>query len=215
MTHENLFCIMVAAGESSRMGEWKLMLPYRGSTIFSAALSSARRACSGLIVVSGYRSAELRQYIESLGYGDVLLTENKEYRKGMFSSIQCGIRLLRTLVEEDGRDGSALTEPPRFFISLADMPRIDEQEYRSLASIATDADVVRPVRHGVPAHPVLCRYPVAGTILAEPAESAMKHVLAQHRVLEVPAADDTLLFDVDTPESYRRLLEGDAEGKEE
>jgi molybdenum cofactor cytidylyltransferase len=158
--------------------------------------------------VSGYRSAELQRYIKTRGFDNVLLTENREYRKGMFSSIQCGVRFMRSLVEEE--NDARQPEPPRFFISLADMPRIGEDDYRSLAAIHTDADVVRPVRHGLPAHPVLCRYQVSRTILAEPAESAMKNVLAQHSLLEVPAADDSLFFDVDTPESYRSLLEHEA-----
>lgn len=196
MAEEKPFCILAAAGESSRMdGRWKLMLPFRGSTIFAVSLTAASRACSAVIVVSGFRSAELIEYTRGLGLDNILHTVNGDYRRGMFSSIQCGVRYLRSLEARE----------PRFFIALADMPLLGEERYRRLSSIQTEADVVRPVREGLPAHPVLCRYPVGETILREPQDSAMKQVLARHSVLELPARDEASFFDVDTPDSYSEL----------
>jgi molybdenum cofactor cytidylyltransferase len=190
-------CILVAAGESSRMGEWKLMLPFGDATIVAASLKSASMVCRQVIVVGGYRHRELETHLKSLGIGNFLFTVNHQYRKGMFSSIQQGARRL------EGKD---------FFIALADMPLILPGHYRMLLDKSetpegTEADILRPLLGDKPAHPVYCRSRVAATILDEPADSAMKHVLARHRVLEIAGDEEALFLDADTPEGYRKLLE--------
>ncbi len=56
---ERLDCVMPAAGLSSRMGDWKLMLPYQQYTILDASIENALSFCRRVILVVGYRGAEL------------------------------------------------------------------------------------------------------------------------------------------------------------
>ena len=50
-------CLIPAAGFSSRMGNWKLTLPYKGSTIIESSIANAMNVCDRAIVVTGHRAA--------------------------------------------------------------------------------------------------------------------------------------------------------------
>lgn len=53
-------CIITAAGLSSRMGKWKMMLPWRDGTILDASIKNALQFCSRIIVVTGFRGEALQ-----------------------------------------------------------------------------------------------------------------------------------------------------------
>ncbi|NGD67297.1 NTP transferase domain-containing protein, partial [Serratia marcescens] len=48
-------CIITAAGLSSRMGQWKMMLPWQQGTILDTSIKNALQFCSRIILVTGYR----------------------------------------------------------------------------------------------------------------------------------------------------------------
>ncbi|MDA6076735.1 NTP transferase domain-containing protein [Edwardsiella anguillarum] len=80
--------IITAAGLSSRMGQWKMMLPYRGGTLLDASINNALGFCQQIILVVGFRADELLQR-----YGDhprIRTVVNLDYRSGLFSSVRCG-----------------------------------------------------------------------------------------------------------------------------
>ena len=54
-------CIITAAGLSSRMGQWKMMLPWEQGTILDTSIKNALQFCSRIILVTGYRG-EPEQY---------------------------------------------------------------------------------------------------------------------------------------------------------
>ncbi len=58
-SRERCDCLITAAGLSSRMGAWKLMLPYRQSTILDESLKNALVLCDRIILVVGHRADEL------------------------------------------------------------------------------------------------------------------------------------------------------------
>ncbi|ACR70662.1 hypothetical protein NT01EI_3526 [Edwardsiella ictaluri 93-146] len=82
--------IITAAGLSSRMGQWKMMLPYRGGTLLDASINNALGFCQQIILVVGYRADELLQR-----YGNhprIRTVVNPDYHRGLFSSVHCGRR---------------------------------------------------------------------------------------------------------------------------
>ncbi len=54
-------CIITAAGLSSRMGQWKMMLPRQQGTILDTSIKNALQFCSRIILVTGYRGNELHE----------------------------------------------------------------------------------------------------------------------------------------------------------
>jgi len=204
------YCIMAAAGTSSRMGgTWKLMLPYGDGTIIEASLRAAAACCRTIIVVTGFRAEELESYIEGLSFDHAAVTtvRNDEYPKGMFSSIRRGVAKMRQI------EGNNAGTP--FFIALADMPAVTTAGYRCLCRESGRAEVIRPLFQGLPAHPVLCSYTVGETIMGEPDDSAMKRVLAQHTLLELPISNKGQVQDVDTPDAYRTAVEQERDTREQ
>jgi molybdenum cofactor cytidylyltransferase len=169
------------------MGTPKLLLPFRGGTIIQAAVSAALSACPRVILVTGSGAAGLEELFRS--EPRVIPVRNPDWESGMFSSLLCGVRRVRT---------------PRFFVGLGDMPLIRSEVYRALLQ-APPAEVVAPVFRGERGHPVLLGPRVREAALKkDPASGSMRKLIAGFPVTEVAWEDDSILFDVDTPEDYVR-----------
>jgi molybdenum cofactor cytidylyltransferase len=183
----DLDCVIVAAGESRRMGDWKLLLPWGPSTVVQTTVQQALIACGRVILVTGYRGDELeRLFGES---PQVVCIRNPRFRDGMFSSIQSGVSLVKT---------------GRFFICLADMPLITPDIYRALAS-ADPAPVVRPFCGGQKGHPVLLSSTLIGPIQANPSSGSMADVISRQTMTRVETSDSSVYVDIDQPAEYQRL----------
>ena len=181
-------CLIPAAGLSSRMGRWKLLLPYRSSTILETSVSNALSLCSRVILVTGYNGEKLEKLFKS--ENRVTAVRNDSYERGMFSSIQTG---------------AGLVETDWFFITMGDMPDIGKNLFTKLINTAesnTGIEIVRPLFNGKRGHPVLLKKSVIKTILAEPPESEMKNVFTRHRVLDIPLNLPESFYDIDTEEDY-------------
>ena len=201
-------CVIPAAGTSSRMGRWKLVLPYRGSTIIEKSIDAALEECGRVIVVTGHRAEELETFLgrysppsgigerfrevsKTRESGPVITVRHPDYEQGMFSSIQ---------------KGAALVQSPLFFIALGDMPAVPAEVYRQLLTCMRsdpETEIVRPVYRGRPGHPVLLRKTCTKTILETAASGAMAMVLKRHTVKELEVSSPGAVIDFDTPEAYQ------------
>jgi molybdenum cofactor cytidylyltransferase len=178
---EEVDCIVPAGGRSERMGSWKPLLPFDGTSIIERVVERALSVCARVILVTGYRAGELETAFR--GRARVSVIENGDWRLGMFSSIRCG---------------AAAVVTGRFFVTLGDMPWIESEVYGALLR-CTETDVVFPVFDGMRGHPVLFRHTVQEEILrADPAQGSMRAVAARFSVGELPWRDDSILRDIDT-----------------
>ena len=188
----NIDCLIPAAGLSSRMGTWKLILPYNEGTIVEESVKNALSRCSRIILVTGYRGAELARLFSD--NKKVVPVANTAYNRGMFSSIQTGIPLIQT---------------EYFFITMGDMPEIGMDMYDLLLNTMKDnpgIEIVRPLYNNKRGHPVLLKNSVISTILSEPADSEMKNVFTHHRVLDLPLNLPETFKDIDTEADYRKAV---------
>jgi molybdenum cofactor cytidylyltransferase len=189
----NIDCLIPAAGFSSRMGAWKLLLQYKNSTIIASSIANALNACNRVIIVTGYRAAELTKLVQK--HSGILTIKNENFRNGMFSSIQTGVRLI---------------ESEWFFITMGDMPDISKDIYINLLMARDnnpeDFDIIRPMYQGKRGHPVLHKKTTIQTIISEPNSSEMKNVFAHHRVLDIEMNILQTFRDIDTPEDYERTI---------
>jgi molybdenum cofactor cytidylyltransferase len=175
-------CIVPAAGRSERMGRWKPVLPFRGSTIVETVVDAALAACGRVILVVGHRGDELAARFA--GVPRVSVVRNPAWELGMFSSIQ---------------RGAAAVTAPRFFVQLADMPFVTADVYGALLR-AEEADFVFPVHGGLRGHPVLLGARVREELLrADAATGSMKEIARRLAVREVPVGSDSVLRDIDEP----------------
>ena len=85
---EEIWAIILAAGESKRMGVPKMLLPFDGSTMIEKVISNVTESkVSKIIVVLGHFKEAL---IEKIGRLGVIYCYNDNYKDGMLSSVKCG-----------------------------------------------------------------------------------------------------------------------------
>jgi len=186
-------CIIPAAGLSSRMGSWKLMIEFSGRPLILQSVENALDACRRVILVTGHRGEELEDLFSD--NSRVTCIRNHEYHRGMFSSIQTG---------------TSIAETDWFFITLGDMPYIPVQLFEQLAdrtagtSGSAEKAIIRPVYRGRPGHPVLLKRETSETIRGIDPAGSMRMVFETHSlntgrgVLNVPVDTRGCVYDIDT-----------------
>jgi molybdenum cofactor cytidylyltransferase len=170
------------------MGEWKLLLPFRGSTIVQRVVEAALEACARVILVTGWRAEELEQVFA--GEPRVVPVRNPRWEAGMFGSQQAGIARVRSR---------------RFFVTPADMPLLSPAVYAALLD-ASPADAVFPVFGGRRGHPVLFSSATIPAVLAaDPATGRLKDIARGLDCAEVQWTDDSILRDIDNRQDYEEV----------
>jgi len=187
--------LVLAAGESSRMGADKALLMYRGQTFLENIISALREAGIRRIVVVLGHHAELVQ--QSIDLAAVEVVVNQDYGRGQTSSLQAGLRVL------------AGSESDGMVVCLVDHPAIsaDTLQKLILSFKSTGKPVVIPESHGKHGHPVLVGRELFGQLGTLGPGQGADTVIHQYRDQTefVEVADPGILLDVDDPESYLRL----------
>ena len=197
----DLECVMLAAGSSTRMDTWKMMLPWGGSTIIEHSVRTALQVCPRLILVTGFRAEELIEVFRD--WPRVEVVTNPDYQSGMFSSVQQGVRSVA--------EGA-------FFLALGDMPGVGEATYRDLLdwnvrlssafTAAEQAYAVIPQYKGKKGHPLLLSAQMRTRILKTDVSKTLRDVLAEVPTVIVPADEPGILHDIDTPADYHSWSPG-------
>jgi molybdenum cofactor cytidylyltransferase len=191
-----IVALVLAAGESRRMGRPKALLPVEGTTFIERIVGAlGQTKVGGIVVVLGHNAAEMAGRLEHL---PVEIVVNPDYRSGQLSSLQTGIRAL------EGRDVAGI------LVHLVDHPFLD----RGLANHMIDEFyrsgklIVVPRCGGRRGHPVIFSKELFAEFLAAPAEHGAKSVVHAHREdsLEIETSEAGVLIDVDTPEEYRKYV---------
>jgi len=184
--------LILAAGESSRMGSPKALLEFRGQTFVDRLIRCFSEYCSPVIVVLGNEPEVVRAGVRSPVKAVFVL--NTDYQRGQFSSMQCGLRA----VPADA-DGVLFTP--------VDHPNVERATVAKL--VASGAPIAIPQYIGRHGHPVLFSRSLIPEFLALPSDSQARAVTHQHasQIQYVDVADPGILDDIDDPEAYHRLLQ--------
>jgi molybdenum cofactor cytidylyltransferase len=191
----NVGAIILAAGGSSRFGEAKQLLSWQGESLVRRALRSASEGgCTRVTVVAG----ETRVPIENELRGTAaVIVENPEWRRGLGTSIRCGLRHLL----------SSHTELDSVVLLACDQPFVNAKVIQSL--IAQRENSRKPIvacsyasTLGVPA---LFDRACFEALLALADDSGAK-TLIEARSAEVAQIEFELgALDIDTPADFERI----------
>ena len=188
---EKLGAIVLAAGLSSRMHDFKPLLELGGRTIISRVLSLVRAAgAEPIVVVTGYRAEELEQRLVS---ENVLFARNERFATTqMLDSLLIGLALLPKTCE-------------RVLIAPADIPLIRPETVRQL--LESSGQFVRPTHKGKNGHPAIMSADLISALTGyagnDGLRGAVDHAGVSMTNLEV--FDRGVLLDADTPEDYAEL----------
>ncbi len=183
-------CIIPAAGTSSRMGAWKILLPLQGIPIIFHSIEALLPLDVPITVVTGYRGIQLESIIRS-EYPQVQLVRNSDYELGMYGSVCRGLAGISV-------DSDALILP-------ADMPLLTADHIRPLISLWNAKQVLRPACEGKPGHPVLISAQVVRRALEQPGLDSMHQLIGEYTISYFETDDPAYITDADTPEAYRHL----------
>ncbi len=182
--------LILAAGESSRMGRDKALLPYAGTTFVGHLVRLFLSQVSPVVVVVGHHADTIRAAIPPLPSLQVVL--NPHYQAGQLSSLQTGLRGLTA---------------EHVLLTLVDHPAVAPTTLEALLAHPA-APLVVPRYQNRRGHPILLSRPLIDEILALPTEATAKQVIHGHlaEAVLVDLDDPGILCDVDTPADYRSLL---------
>lgn len=191
---EPLSAIILSAGFSSRMGDFKPLLRLGEETALEKSVSLFRRAgIDHLQVVLGHQAELLIPLVKKLG---VAYTINPRYQEGMFTSVQCAMRQLPKSIGA-------------FFLLPVDMPLVREQTLQAVQQAwqTSDKGILHPVFWGKRGHPPLISTSYRQMILESSGEGGLKALLLPfgEDSLEIEVSDEHCVLDMDRPQDYAYL----------
>lgn len=188
--------ILLAAGESRRMGRLKQLLPFGPKTVIETCLDALLASrVSEIIVVLGHRHQEIQSHIEHL---PVKVVINEHYAQGMSSSVICGVRAISSSAR------AAL-------IAVVDQPLVTPDIINRLIEAYRNSEkkIVIPAYRGRGGHPIIIDIAFRQNILAIDPERGLRQIVYSHPqdVLRVDVETDAVIQNMNTWADYQRLLE--------
>lgn len=181
--------LILAAGESRRMGSPKALLRYRDETFIDTLIGRLTRFCDPVIVVLGAHADEIRNAVRR----PATFVTNERYLTGQTSSMQCGLRAV----------------PPAaagLLFTLVDHPAFESATLKDL--LAPPLPLLRVPRYGGKrGHPIFFRRELIAEFLAMPETGAARDIVRAHAAETefIDVDDPGILADIDDPAAYERL----------
>ena len=184
--------IILAAGESRRMGEPKQLLPFGDKTMLQCVIDAFDSPkIDQTLVVLGYKADDIAQRITAT------VVRNPNHARGMFTSVQAGLRALPKKAK-------------LVLIAVGDQPRLKRATVEKLVETfeRKKHKLLIPSIHGRQGHPLLLSARYVNEILVMDGTLTLKHFLANHPddIARLVVDDEGVLVDIDTPADYRRVV---------
>ena len=187
--------LVLAAGESTRFGQPKQLLDWRGQPFVRAVARTALAAgLEPVIIVSGANADRVEAAVQDL---HVRIARNDDCKNGQSSSIRKSVGSLKN----ESQVGAAI-------FLLVDQPQVTQSILQALVEKHAQGlyPVIAPLVMDQRANPVLFDQATFADLMQLEGDVGGRAIFHKHRVEYLPWHDDRLLLDVDTPEQYQRLI---------
>ena len=185
--------IILAAGMSSRMGDFKILLPWVDDRPILLHVLDAYVALKvdPIYVITGRDAPRVRRVVSDL---PVQCVYNPDYETGeILSSVKIGLQSMPDDVDA-------------VFINPADMPRIPETIIEAMQNEYQAGHIFAPLYEKQRGHPILLDKVFWNAMLELPADGAPRDVIKanQQHLKFIDTDDDGVVIDIDTPEIYEQ-----------
>jgi molybdenum cofactor cytidylyltransferase len=190
-----IWAVILAAGESKRMGLPKMLLTFSGMTMIEKVITnvSESKIDKIIVVLGAYRDA----LVELISKLPVKYCYNDNYKKGMLSSVQCGFRNLSSVCRA-------------VLVFQGDQPLITSNAINEVieAYLSSGKGMVIPVYKGRRGHPLLIDIKYRDEIEKLNPDKGLRSLACMFSddVLEVDTNESGILTDFDTYEQYKKEL---------
>ena len=190
----NIGAVILAAGESSRLGQPKQLVQFRGKSLVSRAIDAAIEAgCSPITIVLGSDSKKIEDELAGTGVAIVI---NESWRAGIGTSIRAGAQNL-------------LSQAPNLeaiVLLVCDQPFVDARVIKGLIELRqkTDKSIVASAYSGTLGVPALFDRSCFQELLALGDDTGAKSIIMRNRgrVAEFPFPQGEI--DIDTVADYEK-----------
>ncbi len=191
-----IWAMILAAGESKRMGKPKLLLPYGEKTIIETIVKTVVSSnVENTLVILGSDREKIEEKIKNF---PVKIVYNLDFRSGMLSSVQCGFKA----VPEETR---------AILVVLGDQPKISADVINKLINAykSTGKGIVLPVYKKERGHPVLIDVKYGEEVENLSPDVGLRGTVYNHPedILEVDVETSSIFQDIDYESDYKRELE--------
>lgn len=195
METDHIAAIILAAGQSKRMGAFKPLLPFGPQTVIESCIKTFLDADVRTVIVVVGQSVDSRKLADCVTKAGATVAVNKEEVSEMNASIAAGV--------------SALPEPARaVLITPADHPAVPAEVVQQLIAEWREGwRLVKPAWNGRGGHPVLVDLAFRNELLDLNPETGLKALFQanENQVKRVPAQSKYIACDMDTWDDYRAL----------
>ena len=190
-----LSAILLAAGESKRMGEPKQLMPLGKHTLLEQAIDNLlNSSVDETIVVVGHKAEEITKAIATR---PVKIMLNHNYRQGMSTSIIAGLILI------DPKSQAVI-------LALGDQPLVASQTINQLidAFNSHNKGIAVPTYQGRRGHPIIFDIKYKAELFKLKGDIGGREIIRNHSkdVLKVAVDSESVVSDIDTQEDYQSKL---------
>ena len=184
--------ILLAAGQSKRMGELKQLMPFGQSTIVRQAVDNLLgSAVVEVIVVVGYRAEDVTKAIAAK---PIRIVMNPDYEQGMSTSIIAGLNLVHGGVQA-------------VMLAMGDQPLVNSETMNILIEEFCNHDkgIAVPTYQGRRGHPIIFAIKYKNKLLKLKGDVGGRQIIKDHPddVLEVAVDSESIVADFDTTDDYQ------------
>jgi molybdenum cofactor cytidylyltransferase len=188
--------ILLAAGQSKRMGELKQLMPFGQSTIVRQAVDNLLgSAVVEVIVVVGYRAEDVTKAIAAK---PIRIVMNPDYEQGMSTSIIAGLNLVHGGVQA-------------VMLAMGDQPLVNSETINILIEEFCNHDkgIAVPTYQGRRGHPIIFAIKYKKKLLKLKGDVGGRQIIKDHPddVLEVAVDSESIVADFDTTDDYQAYVD--------
>jgi molybdenum cofactor cytidylyltransferase len=187
--------LILAAGQSKRMGQPKQLLPYKNSTLLLEKIKQFQSIENvQVFVVLGAYFKDIFPLLREL---PVKVVMNAKWQEGMGSSLSKGIELIQKKEIFD-----------RVLITLSDLPLMESSHYDELIELSKSSGkrIIQTEYEDTSGVPVVFDKSLFASLSKLKNEEGAKPLIEKYKKEVLKLRSKTPFFDVDTSEAYQKLL---------